>query len=478
MFALAFYDNSTGIISLARDYSGEKPLYYSHGHPDFAFSSEVNSLASILGDVVVNEKIVSEYLAFGYTSEDTLIKGIRKLKPGYICEFNTIKGEVDLVNWRHLIDDQRPHVNEGLKGFRDSIDTAINRVCLSDVGFSTLISGGIDSALVNYAVKEFCPSRGGDFNAYTVKFDDNSVDESDDAIRTAKLLGLNHSIVDFGAVEIRELIEDLVLLNGEPFGDYSQLPTMLVYKSIAGKSKVVLSGDGSDELFAGYSRYSQVETLANFRKVLKVVPFKSTLLNWCMDERRARRLLAVVNKPANITLYEEFIKINQIDTDSRAVSSAFGLREMMDYDFTNYLPNDILYKVDISSMSSSIESRTPFLDIDLIGYSKKLKRDDLISSRYGGKSILKSFLGETILEEIIKRPKSGFGPPLGEWMRNELKDYFYDGVFLPNHFVEKVLPEGYIHQIWDDHQARRGNFQHELWVIFTFKKWCFNLGQG
>lgn len=489
MFAFAIYDSKQQEIIIFRDRAGVKPLYYSLTDNALIFSSELRPLLNYPDfNKEIDFEAVSSYLQFGYIhAPKTIFKTVQKLLPGHYLKYD-IKSKVLVKNCYWNINDfyenqvAREDITEKLEA---TIIEAFNLRMIADVPVGVFLSGGIDSSLVAAIVQKYSKMP---INTFTIGFEDKKYDESNYAKEIAKYLGTNHTELICNKEDALAIIMKLPKIFDEPFADSSAIPTVLVSELAKKQVSVVLSGDGGDELFCGYPSYVLMEK--RFERLSKV-PFRKTL----------KTISNTITTPVfiqnrfNGKLYNRFIKVkNMLDHDDivntfKVANSVFSkdeikrliradyffskdipattsnLEKMMISDFKGYLPDDLMVKIDRSTMSASLEGREPLLDHKIIEFAASLpvsyKKD---------KEILKSILGHYIPEELFLRKKQGFGIPINDWLREDLK-YLLDQ-YLGESLIRKynIFDYDYISKLLEAFYVGK-NDDNKVWVLLMFQMW-------
>ena len=513
MFAFALWDREENAVFLARDRIGEKPLYYgSHGAVSF-FASELKSLRQHPAfKPEVNRDALCSYLRHNYIpAPHSIYKDIFKLEPGHYLKLAT--GEKPQAYWslsdviadRHIQSDSSDE--EYLNQLEKVLKQAVGQQMQADVPLGAFLSGGVDSSLI-VALMQEQSSR--PVKSFSIGFDNDEFDEAPYAKAVARHIGTEHHELYVTSQQARDVIPKLPHLYDEPFADSSQIPTYLVSKIAREHVTVSLSGDAGDELFGGYNRYNwgvniwsqlsrwplSARHLA--RKVVQSVPphrwnsafsplrpllpsrlkFQnigdklhklSHLFDAHSENELYFRLLSHWENPANLvhagnerdSLFEGF---------ARNVSDMPFAQRMMVYDMLNYLPDDILVKVDRAAMGVSLETRVPFLDHRVIETAWQMPMHLKIKDGTG-KDCLRRLLYRRVPKTLIERPKMGFGVPLGDWLRGPLREWTeslinkqrleQSGYFVPDDIQAK----------WTEHLSGRRNWQYHLWGILMFEAW-------
>ena len=496
MFALVIWDARTRRLVLARDHFGKKPLYYWHDARRFVFGSEIKALLAAGVPVEMAEENLGEYLAFGYVpTPRTLFGGIRKVPPASLLVVDAggvappraywdlrfpAKGEAGRVRLRDAAD-----------RVRDLLFAAVRRRLVADVPLGLLLSGGVDSAAVAAVMARLVPGR---VKTFTVGFEgDAFFDERPYAQQVARDLDTEHhaSVV---RPEAGALLETLLEHHDEPFGDSSALPTYLVAREARAHVTVALNGDGGDETFAGYDRFQAVliadrmpSPLAHaLRAAARLVPEGPSY------HARRRRIRRFVDKAAlpfderifSWTSFFDLATLRMLDADrvadrERVLSSyrealarcagASVLSRLLYLNARTYLLDDLLPKMDRMTMAHSLEARSPMLDRSLVEYVAGLP--DRLKRRGGrGKIVLKKAVADLLPPEILMRPKHGFGVPLGQWFRGELRPRV-ESLLLDRPRLARWLHVDAVRQLFAEHLAGRSDRGHQLWTLLTLELW-------
>ncbi|WP_201613134.1 asparagine synthase (glutamine-hydrolyzing) [Psychrobacter immobilis] len=489
MFAFAIYDSEQQEIIIFRDRAGVKPLYYSQTDNALIFSSELRPLLNYPDfNKEIDFEAVSSYLQFGYIhAPKTIFKTVQKLLPGYYLKYN-IESKILVKECYWNINDfyenqvAREDIVEELEA---TIIEAFNLRMIADVPVGVFLSGGIDSSLVAAIVQKYSKIP---INTFTIGFEDKKYDESNYAKEIAKYLGTNHTELICNKEDALAIITRLPKIFDEPFADSSAIPTVLVSELAKKQVSVVLSGDGGDELFCGYPGYVLMEKRF---KLLSKIPFRKTL-------RKISNIFPVpifIQNKFNGKLYNKVIKFkNMLDHDDivntfKVANSVFSkdeikgliregyffskdmpattsnLEKMMISDFKGYLPDDLMVKIDRSTMSASLEGREPLLDHKIIEFAASLQ-----VSYKKNKEILKSILGHYIPEELFLRKKQGFGIPINDWLREDLK-YLVDQ-YLGEELIKKynIFDYDYVSKLLEAFYAKK-NDDNKVWVLLMFQMW-------
>lgn len=499
MCAAAIWDARERRLVLGRDRLGKKPLVYRAEPGRVAFASELKSLLQIPGaSRELDPGAIDEYLTYQYIPHpNTIFRGIRKLPPGHYAVFQDGRSEVQPY-WSPAWKVEQPlAAQEAAARVRELFDAAVLARLQSDVPLGAFLSGGVDSSLVAASMQRQASTP---IKTFSIGFPQLEFDESEYARRVAKHLGTEHHELQV-TPDAKELLPKLVWHFDEPFADSSALPMYYLAKLAREHVTVALSGDGGDELFAGYSRYRAValgallDRAGPLRAVLgsrlwQRLPSSARQQSWSRRFKRfsaaltqspARRYfdwMSIFNEERRAELYrEEFVNELPASDPFEFLGRAWktsGPRDALscaaNADLQTYLPCDLLTKVDITTMAHGLECRQPFLDHHLVEYAISLPQR--LKFRGGaGKRILRAAFGDRIPAEIWRRPKMGFGAPLAPWFRHELRDLVRDALLSDSTRVAVYFRPEAMRKLVEEHQT--GFFDHSarLWALLVLELW-------
>ena len=493
MFGIALWDSRDGSLLLARDRVGIKPLHYAVVRDRLYFGSEIKSiLASGDVDRDIDFAALDHYLSFLYTPRDgSIFAGIQKLPPGHVLRWHA--GTVQITRYWQLPPEEKRLESEedAIENLRQVLRDAVRSHLMSEVPLGAFLSGGVDSSVVVGLMSEASSQP---VRTFSIGFDDPKYDELDHARVVARHFGTDHYefVVKPDALAI---IDDLIAHFDEPFGDSSAIPTWYVSEMARRHVTVVLSGDGGDELFGGYERYSPHPRIAAFdrwappasRAVASLVwpwlPHGATGKNFlrrAARDQRGRYLdqIGFFQPDEKRALLGDDIRraIGTADADARLArrfSRFDGLpwsAQMMHFDFETYLPEDILTKVDRMSMAHSIESRVPLLDNHVVEFAAAIPAGLKIKNGRK-KHILKEAASSLLPAGILNRRKQGFAVPVGGWFRGDLREFFSD-VLLSRRARQRGYFNGrFIDRMIHEHVSGRRDHTLRLWALVVFELW-------
>jgi asparagine synthase (glutamine-hydrolysing) len=503
MFALALWDRRRRRLTLARDRVGIKPLHYAVLPDRLLFGSEIKALTA---DRVLPRRIdlqaLREYVSFEYVpTPRSILEGLRKLPPGHLLTYEPDREAQPLVTRWWDLDlapselDPEGGLDACARGVRDALRTAVRREMVSDVDLGVFLSGGVDSSAVAAMMTEVAP---GEVNSFSIGFEDPSFDESGYARRVAAHLNTRHRELVLGARDLEDLVPRITELLDEPMADASIVPTFLLCRFTREHVKVALGGDGGDELFAGYPTvkahrlagyYRRLPLAVRHRMIRPAVNRLPVNMDNLSFDYRAKRFVAgaehdlgdrhlrwmgsftpeeaaallapdIARLPADAVLAHHLAHQAQRDP----------LNQVLYLDMKLYLENDILVKLDRASMMNSLEARVPLLNAEFVEHVARLP----VSVKLRGlssKYILRRALRGLIPDEVIDRPKKGFGIPVGKWFRGPLRELLLDTLNR-----DKVVSQGFfqwaaVDALISAHMSGRRDHRKELWTLFTFQRW-------
>jgi asparagine synthase (glutamine-hydrolysing) len=507
MFAIAAYDRRDKRLSLVRDRLGIKPLYWGKAGTRLAFASELKALA-VLPDwkKELDRDALAAYFRFAYVpAPHSIYRGISKLMPGHIATID-LSGETQIMPFWTLAEaaarGKEHQIDVGDKQACDMLEAllgdAVGRRLVADVPLGAFLSGGIDSTAVvaMMRMKSNAPVR-----TYSIGFREQGFDEAPHASAVAAHLGTEHTELYVSASEARDAIPLMPEIYDEPFADSSQVPTYLLSKLTRQHVTVALSGDGGDELFAGYTRHrfanriqSMAPRMAQFLasgldlagpamwdRLFRLVPTRKRPSYGSDKIQKTAAMLREGPQGAYRSLVSAWDDPEAIVPGAREPKGAIfdpelaralpdGLDRMQYLDTLTYLPDDILTKVDRASMAVALEVRVPILDHRLVEFSWRLP--SRFKMRGGkGKWLLRQLAYRHVPKALLDRPKSGFAVPIGAWLRGPLRDWT-EALLEPKRLAEGGwLDAGPIQARWQEHLSGRRNSHASLWTVLMFQAW-------
>ncbi len=510
MFAFSLWDNYKKKLYLVRDRFGIKPLYFSFKNNLFLFSSQSKSFKKHKKwNADICYKSLGSYFKYGYIpSNQSIYKNTRQVLPGHFIIFSSdgsIKEEKywDAKKVAEKNRNKKKVINlsptQIEKKIEDSINKSVEKHMISDVSIGAFLSGGIDSSLITALMRKNTST----VKTFNIGFEDKSLDESKFASSVAKHLKTDHHQVIFKNKDLLEFIPKVAKIYDEPFADSSQLPTILLSQITSKQVKVVLSGDGGDELFGGYNRYNWINKLRflyNFPKVFRNVICKTMKVlspnqwdnffkflpyfnKYSLPGDKIHKLADSINLDSIFKVYSYFIsqwkdneiplnKINILDKNYTFNNNSYlDMKDQMQIiDINTYLVDDILTKVDRASMAKGLEVRVPFIEENIF---KNVWHYNFLKKNRESKFFLKKMLEKYIPRNLVNRPKMGFAIPLASWLRGPLRDWAEDLL------IKKKLDDGYLNskkiiEKWNEHISSKRNWHYSIWTVLVYQSWKKN----
>jgi asparagine synthase (glutamine-hydrolysing) len=510
MFAFSIWDKLKKTLILVRDRFGEKPLYYTFQNDNFIFSSEIKSIKSFPNlKFTINNNSLYSFLKCGFVnSNNTIYNEIQKIEPGsYLIFSNNSLKKINYYIIQNEINysTKNPYnlsYNEAIRDLDTLLIKSIQQQLLSDVNIGVYLSGGVDSSLIAsiYQIKlSSIP-----INTYTIAYGNTKFDERFQAKEISNFLNTNHTEIILNKNCIINSIENIQNSLDEPYADISMLPMVFLSKSASLNNKVVLSGDGADELFCGYNRYSLINNkIFKINKQIKsLISYALTLTNpflfnfikqivykfnknvfysknydknlyKLIDLLKAKDLFEIYFIIISNSFKNDILKNNNSFsiTDNLKIDNKFSYtQQLMIFDTLTYLPNNLLYKYDSSTMLNTIEGRAPFLDKNIFDFAWRLP-ERFKFNEFNNKVILRDILKSYLPNMLINKHKNGFSPPVSDWLRNELKDFTFDILNFKKINEQGLLNPSIIETKLKQHMSGNHNWQNELWNVLMFQIW-------
>jgi asparagine synthase (glutamine-hydrolysing) len=501
MFAFGVWDRNRRRLFLARDRVGKKPLFYAQFGDHFRFASE---LQGILADREVPREpcpqALDDYLTYGYVpAPHTAFRGIFKLPPAHYLTLDLKPSGFEKLVERYWSLNYQPKLRlseqEACEALREKLTEAVRLRMISDVPLGAFLSGGIDSGIVVGLMAGLSDAK---VKTFSIGFKEAAYNELDHARRIAATWGTDHHefVVEADALAI---LPKLVRHFGEPYADSSAIPTFYVSQMTRRHVTVALSGDGGDESFAGYERYLGnylAERLRSIpgahqaaRRLSRLIPDS---INPKSRLRQARRFLSVAARPMPeryarwLTFFHDETKPQLYSPEFAAelndgrdgwLRSLFGELPILDpfdaamaVDVSSYLPYDLLVKVDITSMATGLEARSPFLDHEVMELAAALPVEIKVGNRKL-KYLLKRAFADLLPPENLNRRKMGFGVPVGQWFRGPLGELLGDALLSEQSLKRGYFREAEVRRLVDQHLAGRADYSFQLWSLVMLELW-------
>lgn len=499
MFSIAIWDRAKQQLVLARDRLGKKPLYYQWLDGQLLFGSELKALCeSPTFDRTISHAAVDQYLTYQYVPHpQSIYRSAKKLPPGHyavVSESGLNVRNYWSVDWKREVDIGEA---EAVRTLQETLADSIQLRLRSDVPLGAFLSGGIDSSLIVSLAQEYLDQP---LHTFSIGFNEADFDETQYAQQVASWVRTEHH--EFKVTpDAVSILDDLVWHYDEPFGDSSAIPTWYLCKWTREHVTVALSGDGGDELFAGYDRYKALYLSRMFNRYLPIgkvlggawiqgLPASNKQRSFV---RRLQRFGEALNQPAarrfmnwlqifpermRADLYqEEFLASLPAEDPFSFFESAWdavGDRDLFNKaslaDLVTYLPCDLMTKVDIASMSQSLECRQPLLDYRVVEFAASLPAR--LKYRAGrGKYLLRAAFDRRLPRQIWTRKKMGFGVPLGSWFQNELREMTTQRLLSSDARCHQFFSPDSIKTIIDQHMTGRVNHCYRLWNLLFLESW-------
>jgi len=494
MFGLAIWDNRTNTLLLARDRAGEKPLFYARVGNEVLFASELQCL---LGHPDISRDLdpiaVAEYLRLGYVPEPrTMFTAIRRVQAGTYLRF-TGAGEEVARYWdpsAFSIASIKP--NEAVHELRRLIENAVEKQVMSDVPVGVFISGGLDSSLLaTLASKAIGVDK---VHTFSAQFSEKSYDESSDAAILAQRMRTKHINVRTDEQTLLEALQHVTHTLAEPLADPAILPTFLLARAARERVKVILSGEGADELFGGYPTYlghkiaPYYDALPSFaraavRRMVRGVPPSGKKVT---IEYLLKRFVDSAEQPwleRHLAWFgsglspEVHAVMPQALPELPSVSGNDALASAMLLDYRSYLRDNLLVKVDRATMMSSVEARAPYLDRFVTAFALSLP-SDLRVRRLTTKWVLKKAAEKWLPHDVIYRTKRGLSVPVASWINGGLRGEV-DRLLAPENLRrDGFINPTYVERLLKEHRAGHANHARPLWTVIMFQYWMERWGRG
>lgn len=493
MFAIAILDLRNNKLVLARDRVGKKPLYYTTTRDGvLAFASELKCLFAVPGfKPKVSARATQDYFAMGYVPEPASIyEDVFKLPPAHCMVVEN--GKTTLRRYWEPVFEPKWTADEATltEQLIEQLEDAVKVRLVSDVPFGAFLSGGIDSSVVAVLMAR---NLGQPVNTFTIGFKEAAFNELPDARAVAEHIGSRHHelIVEADAVT---MLKDLVWYFDEPFGDSSAIPSYLVAKLASAHVKMVLSGDGGDELFAGYSRYQKYEQLeALRRRSFGLAGPALRLAGRLLPGERGSRLGRIGDRLGQPfpDRYLSGVALNTRDDLSMLLRPELGdmdpfasvrrhfnppgvsseMEKILAGDMATYLTDDIMVKVDRMTMATSLEARAPLLDHQLIDFAARIPYEYKLRDGTG-KYLLKQAARRLLPPEVMQKRKQGFAIPVAQWLRHDLKELLLDTLSDRSFRERGIFNEQGVRHCVESHLAGKRDYSEQLWLLLTYEMWA------
>lgn len=487
MFAIAIYDEAKQNLILARDRFGIKPLYYYMQNSTCFFASELGSLLAFPIPRKIHQRALKNYFKYSYIpNNESIIAGVEQLKPGVIL---TIDKDGTKQQQFYSIPESIIDINydEALVEIKKRVEKSVERRLIADVPVASYLSSGLDSSIITQISANLNPG----IVAFSAGFSENKYfDESILAKEWGHHLNIDHQIIDLKEKDLLNSVKELLDSFTEPFADSSSIAYYLLSKHVSKEVKVVLSGDGADELFGGYRKHKAEWVMRN-QPFLKSISSSASFLSGRISGDRdsiirnsKRQMRKWINASklsnedrylywASMTSEEEItnLLINDSGVETKLGHKLYNFNDVLKEDFNRVLTGDMLYKVDRTSMLNGLEVRVPFLDHELVDLVFSLPSEWKLKNGRR-KALLKDAFRDTLPNELIKRRKKGFEVPLKQWLNGSLSTLVDELLNEKTINEQEVLNYATVKGIIEKSRSNQvGNSSYLVWSLLVFQSW-------
>lgn len=510
MFALCVWDSRDKALYLARDRMGEKPLYYGMVGNSFVFASELKAIKAFSQEsMALSHSAIAQFLQFSYVPAPlSIYQGIYKLLPAHY-----IKIPLEQYNVSHTpkpywtLPEAKSSIksSDALEKLSDTLQTVIAEQMISDRPLGAFLSGGIDSSLVVAMMQSQTVLP---VNTFSIGFDETSFNEAPFAKKIASHLHCQHHESILSSQQVLNFVDKMPSVYDEPFADSSQLPTYLVCGFAKQHVTVALSGDGADECFGGYTRYIWTQKIwqyigwlpASIRRLLaiflsylpesvlmRLVSLMPKSLRFSHPKIKLNKLCELLRLNGKLALYKRLISTfldvqGLLNNQHELTPSRFDhlcedqdtfVQMMMTLDAKTYLPDDIMTKVDRAAMAHSLETRAPFLDRRVVEVAWQLPMTCKI--HHGNtKVILRDLLSHFVPKALYERPKMGFGIPINQWLRGELRPWLESLLFNDRSPIYEYINSNKVRDVYTRFIKQQHDNGHQLWALAMLFSWSYH----
>ena len=484
MFAFVIWDKNNKTLFGARDHFGQKPFYYANINNTFMYGSEIKSFLMCKDFVKeINRKSLKPYLTFQTSVlEETFFKGVYKLLPGHFFNYDLETNKIDIKKYYQIkFEIKKEEFDPLVKKIDETITSSIDTHLISDVPLGAYLSGGIDSS---YVVSYLKPDK-----TFSVGFDYQNFNEVPYAKELSDILNIQNINELINADDFFNSLDKVQYYADEPTANLSAVPLLFLSELASKHVKVVLSGEGADELFGGYPFYKEDDLLIKYRKLPFFIRKAIKNLVSLLPEFHGKNFLTKGgSKVEDYFIGEAFVfnnkEANSILTDKYKSNTKFqditkpyydevkdkdDLTKMQYLDMHFWLPNDILLKADKMSMANSLELRVPILDKDVFALASTIQTDYKLSHNTT-KYILRKAASKRIPEAWYKRPKKGFPVPIIKWFREE-KYYNLAKDLFNKDFTKEFFDQNKLNKMLDEHYKGKKNHCRKIWTVYVFLIW-------
>ena len=499
MYGFSIYDQHKNKVFIARDFFGEKPLYYTNTNKQFIWASELKSIVNVLDfKPEISKKGLNLFLRLTYIPAPySIYDNVFKLEANHFIEYDlkTNSYEINEISQETLPKTEKISFEDAKKNVRDLVYESVESRSIADVPLGTFLSGGVDSSIVSLCLSQSANKK---IETFSIGFKEAKSDETDKSQLVAKMIGSNHHEFKIGEDDLKDNIHEILLNFDEPFSDTAALPTYFVSKKTKDFVKVALTGDGGDEVFGGYNKYYVGKMNTRYTNIVPK-PIHNILLNSSKyllatksDNRgkrfKIKKMLKAVSYEGDqywdiISLANSELELSQILNPSHYIDDLFGeykdrlysdkaesLTEFRHIDKILSLEGGMLAKVDRTSMQNSLECRAPFLNKKLWDYTNTLPESYLMKG-WNKKHILKEAFKDQFPDEFLEKSKQGFGSPTGNWLRQSLRKELESYIEPKMLEQQGIFNTNIITKLVKDHLESKRDNTFRVWSFFCFQKW-------
>jgi len=503
MFAFSIYDKKKNKVYIARDFFGEKPLYYTQDNTHFIWGSELKSVINKLGrKPAISSDGLNLYFRLTYTPAPyTIYEDIFKLEPNHylIYDLNN-KSLTSHAIEQEVVPEQKSNITlaDAKKEVKNLVYESVASRSIADVGIGTFLSGGVDSSIVSLCLSQY---KSDPIDTFSIGFEKKSYDETDKSRIVADQINSKHHEFIIGEKDLEKNVNEILLNFDEPFADSSSLPTYMVSKKTSDYVKVALTGDGGDEVFGGYNKYYMGKMNQRYAGIVPkklhglILKAAKPLLRDSDDKRGNRykidRLLNSIDydneyywdiislgytkNSLHRYLLPTYLNNHVFDQyiDKTKIEKPSSLTDFRIIDKNISLEGDMLVKVDRTSMMNSLECRAPFLNKKIWNYANKLPEKYLMNG-WDKKFILKEAFKDQFPEGFLDKSKSGFGVPVGDWLRSSLRDELESYTTANKLAVQQIFNVDEMQKLVSNHLSGIADNTFKVWTFYCFQKWYYN----
>ena len=499
MYGFSIFDKNLNKLFIARDYFGEKPLYYMEDNNQFIWASELKSIIKTLNyKPDISKKGLNLYFRLTYIPAPyTIYEGIKKLEANHFIEYdlNTFQFQIQKINYEPAPETIDISFENAKKKTRDLVYRSVDSRSIADVGLGTFLSGGVDSSIVSLCLAQSTSKK---IDTFSIGFKKASYDETDKSRVVAKMLDSNHHEFVIDEDDLKHNIHEILVNFDEPFSDTASLPTHLLSEKTREHVTVALTGDGGDEVFGGYNKYYIGKMNRKYTSIVpknlhRVIAKLSNKYLINKDDTRGKRfqinkLLNAINYEGNF--YWDIISLantskqlsdlmhdnyydNKLFYEYKDVLGKQNIETLTDFRLVDKilsLEGGMLAKVDRTSMLTSLECRAPFLNKAIWEFTNSLPEDYLMKG-WNKKFILKEAFRDQFPEEFLEKGKSGFGSPTGDWLRQSLREELISYINPEMLKDQGIFKIDIITKLVNDHLESKNDSTFRVWSYYCFQKW-------